>query len=70
MFDMVEKGVGVTILPKPYLECLAIIKNSLPIVNSNLSREVGIVYRKDKYMGAATRMFIEQLKATTINLNY
>lgn len=71
LIDMVEKGVGVTILPKPYLECLNNNKiRVIPILNNNLSREVGIVYRKDKYMGAATRLLIDQLKATTINLNY
>lgn len=71
LINMVVEGVGVTILPKPYLEYLNNNKIKItPIVNSNLSREVGIVFRKDKYMGTATRAFIDQLKATTINLNY
>lgn len=70
LINMVVKGVGVTILPKPYLKYLNNNKiKIIPIVNSNLSREVGIVYRKDKYICAATRAFIDQLKATTTNLN-
>jgi DNA-binding transcriptional LysR family regulator len=68
LINMVVKGVGVTILPKPYLECLNNNKiRVIPILNSNLVREVGIVYRKDKYMSAAIRIFIDELKATTIS---
>ncbi|MFC0273228.1 LysR family transcriptional regulator substrate-binding protein [Metabacillus herbersteinensis] len=70
LVNIVAKGAGVTILPKPYLENL---NNDnirvIPILNSNLAREVGVVYRKDKYLSAATRMFIDQLKATADNLN-
>ncbi|MDZ5610675.1 LysR substrate-binding domain-containing protein [Bacillus pseudomycoides] len=70
LINMVVKGIGVTILPRPYLECLNNNKiRIIPILNSNLSREVGIIYRKDKYMSAATHIFVEQLKATTIDLN-
>ena len=73
LINMVGKGVGVgvTILPKPYLENLNNNKiRVIPIINSNLTREVGIIYRKDKYMSAATRVFIEQLKVTAANLKY
>ncbi|MFD6547629.1 LysR family transcriptional regulator, partial [Bacillus cereus] len=34
------------------------IENPTPII------EIGLIYRKDKYMCAATREFIEQLKIT------
>ncbi|MBO1580172.1 LysR family transcriptional regulator [Bacillus sp. XF8] len=70
LINMVVKGIGITILPRPYLECLNNNKiRIIPILNSNLSREVGIIYRKDKYMSTATHIFVEQLKATTIDLN-
>ena len=71
LINMVGKGVGMTILPKPYLENLNNNKiRVIPIINSNLTWEVGIIYRKDKYMSAATRVFIEQLKVTAANLKY
>ncbi len=70
LINMVVKGIGITILPRPYLECLNNNKiRIIPSLNSNLSREVGIIYRKDKYMSTATHIFVEQLKATTIDLN-
>ncbi|MCZ0874950.1 LysR family transcriptional regulator [Peribacillus sp. AS_2] len=71
LINMVIEGVGVTILPKPYLEYLnhPNIK-IIPILNSNLAREVGIVYRQDKYLSAATHNFINNLKETSLNLNY
>ncbi|MGG2066885.1 LysR family transcriptional regulator [Bacillus sp. S14(2024)] len=69
LINMVIEGVGVTILPKPYLEYLnnPNIK-ILPISNSNLTREIGIVYRKDKYLCAATHIFINQLKDASLTL--
>lgn len=70
LINMVIAKVGVTILPKPYLEYL---NNPhiriIPILNSNLARDIGIVYRKDKYLSAATRIFINTLKDTSLNLN-
>lgn len=71
LINMVVEGVGITILPKPYLEYLNHHNlKIIPIINSNLSREIGIVYRKDKYLSAATHIFINNLKDTTLNLNY
>lgn len=65
LIQMVSKGMGITVLPKPYIDFLqnkniqAIkIENPTPII------EIGLIYRKDKYMCAATREFIEQLKIT------
>lgn len=71
LINMVGKGVGMTILPKPYLENLNNNKiRFIPIINSNLTWEVGIIYREDKDISAATRVFIEQLKVTAANLKY
>lgn len=70
LMNMVIKGVGVTILPKPYLEYLNHPNiRIIPIFKSNLSREIGVVYRKDKYLSAATHAFISALKETVCNSN-
>lgn len=65
LIQMVSKGMGITVLPQPYIDFLqnkniqAIkIENPTPII------EIGLIYRKDKYMCAATREFIEQLQIT------
>lgn len=71
LINMVVEGVGITILPKPYLEYLNHCDlKIIPILNSNLSREIGIIYRKDKYLSVATHIFINNLKDTSLNLNY
>ncbi|MHC5563509.1 LysR family transcriptional regulator [Bacillus spizizenii] len=70
LINMVIKGVGVTILPKPYLEYLNHPNiRIIPILKSNLSREIGVVYRKDKYLSAATHAFISTLKETVFHSN-
>ncbi|MEC1545992.1 LysR family transcriptional regulator [Bacillus halotolerans] len=70
LINMVIKGVGVTILPKPYLEYLNHPHiRIIPILKPNLSREIGVVYRKDKYLSAATHVFISALKETVCKSN-
>ncbi|POO79615.1 LysR family transcriptional regulator [Bacillus sp. MBGLi97] len=70
LINMVMKGVGVTILPKPYLEYLNHPHiRIIPILKPNLSREIGVVYRKDKYLSAATHAFISALKETVCKPN-
>lgn len=66
---MVIEGIGITILPKQYLAYLnnPSIK-TIPISNASLTREIGIVYRKDKYICAATHMFMKQLTDTSLHL--
>lgn len=66
--QMVAKGVGMTILPLPYLEHLnhkeiKIVK----LLDPTPQREIGIIYRKDKFMCTATRTFIEQALDTIQN---
>lgn len=60
---MVEKGIGATILPKSYLD---FINNNniatISITNPTPQREIGFVYRKDKFMCAATKAFINEMK--------
>ncbi len=65
LIHMVSLGMGVTVLPRPYLECLqhpeiSVISFSAPVP----MREIGILYRKDKFMCTATRVFIDKLTGT------
>lgn len=68
---MVSKGVGVTILPKGYLDY---INNSyictIPLKNPALTTQIGVVYRKNKYLCAASRVFMEQLVSTVKSRNF
>jgi len=65
IINMVSKGVGVTILPRAYLDY---INNpeiaTVPIQKPALTTQIGVVYRKNKYLCAASRVFMEQLIAT------
>lgn len=67
IINMVSKGVGVTILPKAYLDH---IDNhsicTVPIQNPVLTTQIGLVYRKNKYLCVASRIFTEKL-INTIN---
>lgn len=65
IIQMVSKGVGVTILPKAYLDYIdhdQII--SVPIQEPEITTQIGIAYRKNKHLCAAARVFMEQLVAT------
>lgn len=68
---MVSKGVGVTILPKGYLDY---INNSyictIPLKNPFLTTQIGVVYRKNKHLCAASRVFMEQLVSTVKSRNF
>ncbi|TWK79404.1 hypothetical protein CHCC20335_0181 [Bacillus paralicheniformis] len=66
--NMVSKGVGATILPKGYLDDIADPSiQTIPIQSPVLTTEIGIVYRKNKYLCAASRVFIEQFISTVKN---
>ncbi|MDP1509958.1 LysR family transcriptional regulator [Paenibacillus sp. CMAA1739] len=69
LINMVIDRIGVTILPRPYLEYLNHPRiRIIPILNVNLARYIGIIYRKDKYLSAATRIFINTLKEASLHL--
>lgn len=62
IIQLTEKGMGAPILPLPYLEHLnnqdiKVVK----ILNPTPQREIGIIYRKDKFMCTATRTFIGEV---------
>lgn len=63
---MVLQGIGVTVLPSSYLAhrnspAIRVIPISVPAVLS----EVGILYRKNKFLCTASRAFIDQLMTST-----
>ncbi|OCT15899.1 LysR family transcriptional regulator [Paenibacillus pectinilyticus] len=62
IIQMVRKGVGVTVLPKAYLDYIDHPHiRAIPIHDPVLTTQIGIVYRKNKYLCAASRVFMEQL---------
>ncbi|SHN24023.1 LysR family transcriptional regulator [Gracilibacillus kekensis] len=62
---MVSKGVGVTILPKAYLDYIDNNKiKTIPIQDPVITTQIGIAYRKNKHLCAASRVFMEQLITT------
>lgn len=69
LIQMISKGMGITVLPKPYIDFLQ-NKNiqTVKLRNPTPTIEIGLIYRKDKYMCAATREFIKQLKLTVHSL--
>jgi LysR family cyn operon transcriptional activator len=63
LIEVVGQKLAVTIIPKSYLENIHDSRvRTLSIINPILKKEVGIVYRKDRFMSAATKAFIQQLK--------
>lgn len=59
---MVEQGVGVAVLPESYLRDLARPRlATLPLRSPSLSLDIGVVYRKNKHLCAASRAFLEHL---------
>src|SRR5699024_1542185 len=62
LIQMVVEEIGVTILPEPYLDSLdnnKIVK--VKLVHPTPKRQIGFVYRKNKFMCTATSTFIEQI---------
>ncbi|WP_227871968.1 LysR family transcriptional regulator [Paenibacillus albus] len=64
LFGLVRSGAGGTVLSKTLFEMYNFEDlHPIPIQNPTLCREVGIVYHRDKYMGKASRGFIDLLTA-------
>lgn len=62
LIQMVSEGIGVTILPKLYLDFLKnnqIVK--VKLVHPTPKRQIGLIYRKNKFMCVATKTFIFQV---------
>lgn len=63
IINMVQQNLGCTILPRGfvnYIEKDGIV--AIPITKPSPTRQVGIVYRREKYMCSATKKFIEEIK--------
>ncbi len=63
LISMVEKGIGVTVLPRLLLENLH-DKNiqTIKITKPTPSQDICLIYRTDKYLGFAARTFIQAVK--------
>lgn len=71
IITMIGKGVGVTILPKGYLDYIDNPQiRTIPIQDPVLTTQIGVVYRKNKHLCAASRVFIEQLVSTVQGTNF
>lgn len=63
--NMVSNQVGVTVLPKAYVDFINRSElRTIRFQNPLLKREVGIVYRKNKFLCAASRVFKNSLIQT------
>lgn len=63
LIEVVGQNLAVTIIPKSYVENIHDSRvQAISIINPILKKDVGIVYRKDRFMSAATKAFIQQLK--------
>ena len=70
IIQMVSKGVGVTILPKAYLNYIDHLHiKTIPIKDPVITTQIGIAYRKNKHLCAASRVFIDQLIQTVQDEN-
>jgi len=66
LMQMVAEGVGVTILPAPYLDYLSNDRIAhVKLCNPTPTRTIGFVYRKNKFMCTATRAFMQQVIETS-----
>ncbi|OAS23650.1 LysR family transcriptional regulator [Paenibacillus oryzisoli] len=67
IIQMVCKRVGVTVLPKAYLAAIDHPHiRAIPILHPELAIQIGIVYRRNKFQCAASRVFMEQLIAACV----
>ena len=61
--EMVEKNVGVTILPTLYVRSMGRRSlKSIPLLDVPIKRTIGIVYRKGRHMSAAALSLMEELE--------
>lgn len=69
LLKLIQSGAGVTILSKTLLHLYnrqGLV--SIPVVNPTLTREVGIVHLKDKYLETAARELIDLIKQSAMSL--
>jgi len=62
----VAQGLGAAILPAPYLDILGNNQiRKVKVLNPTPKREIGFLYRKNKYMCTTTKTFISQVIETS-----
>lgn len=65
LLELVKQNVALTILPETYLSGMRTeYISKCSITNPTPQREVGIVYRNDKFVSSAASTFIEHIKQT------
>lgn len=70
MIELVSQGVGGAILPELYLKSLQDERiKRIKLINPKIRVDIGIVYRRDKFMCAATKEFIFLLKDKSVEIN-
>ncbi|MXQ54044.1 LysR family transcriptional regulator [Shimazuella alba] len=64
LLSLIEQGVGASILPRLLLDHLDRDNiSAVPLLHPTPSQDICIIYRKDKFMGQAAKLFIEELKS-------
>lgn len=62
LIQIVADGIGVTILPAPYIDYLSSSRIvNVKLMNPTPQRDIGVIYRRDKFMCQATKTFIRKL---------
>jgi len=62
LMRLVKSNIGATILPKPLLQTWDDrFYHVIDLVDPTPERDIGIVYRSDKFLGQAGRVFIDKL---------
>lgn len=63
LINMVQQGIGVSVLPRLLLESLPDDQITIvSLVNPTPSQDICLMYRADKYLGFATRTFMQTIE--------
>lgn len=61
--EMVEKEIGVSVLPSLYVKSMARRNiKAIPLGDAGIQRKIGIVYRKGRYLSVAARTLMKELE--------
>ncbi|SED08727.1 LysR family transcriptional regulator [Paenibacillus sp. GP183] len=64
LLSLVEQGLGASILPRMLLDYLNRDNiSAVTLLNPTPSQDICIIYRTDKFMGQAAKLFIDELKS-------
>ncbi|MCH5584418.1 LysR family transcriptional regulator [Shimazuella sp. AN120528] len=69
LLSLIEQGIGASILPRMLLDYLDRDNiSAVKLLQPTPSQDICIIYRKDKFMGQAAKLFIEELKSFVQNV--